>query len=167
MAYITNKNPLTFGGTLSPWALSLSNWGLQKLIESRAHVPFVSLHGNGTVCLIVPTIAAERVSACVYYGLKRAALSPSRLVSIDVEEMTGKHWRKFSRAFVQFEVGFFGQLVGIDHDATVRSANELSRDAHRRTPQLDEIDSALSTSLGLMASMRSNENQELIYAIRH
>ncbi|SFV32926.1 hypothetical protein [Hyphomicrobium facile] len=165
MAYRSKSNLPHFGGALSPWALQLANWGLREIVQSRSHVPFMRLHDHGPVCLIVPTIKPEELSLLVFYGLKRAALAPTLLTASGAGKTLEHDWKRFSRAFVHVQVGMFGQLEGVNHDATLRAANELLRTNCLRTPSLSEIDSALSTSLDLVASSLEQANEKIRHEI--
>ena len=167
MAYLVKTNPLAFGGDLSPWALSLANWSLKKLIEARSNVPFIATHESGAICFIVPAISADHLGITALYGLKRAALSPSQLAAAAIDNLTGKRWREFSRGFVRFELDKLGQPIGLDHNATIRCANELLRTYQGRTPSLAEIDAALSTSLNPAAADLHNSNEAVIRALHH
>lgn len=167
MAYVSKSNLPQFGGALSPWALQLANWGLRELVEARSRVPFLRMHDHGAGCLIIPAIEPESLSISVFYGLKRAALCPACLTAAEVGEALERDWKRFSRAFVHAKVGLFGQLEGLNHDATLRAANELLRSYGVRTPSLSEIDSALSTSLELAVSDLHRANEKLSHEISY
>lgn len=55
----------------------------------------------------------------------------------------------------------FGQLEAVDHNATLRAAKELFQINGLRTTSLNEIDTALSTSLDWAASELDQANEKV------
>lgn len=159
MAYLSKNHPLAFAGTLSPWARSAVNWAFTKLVESRSRVPFLCQHPNGKPCLIVPEISAECVHLTFLYGVHRSALAPNRLATFDVDGAAlATEWRTLARAFVMVEMR--PALVGVDHNSTVRAANELLNPYFPYAPSLSDFDSALGTTLEWSTKVQ----QEFVYA---
>ncbi len=142
MAYLSRNHPRQFAGQLSPWARSATSFAVSKLVEAKSHVPFLCQHPNGKPCMIVPEISLERVRVTLFYGVRRSALAPNRLAAATAVDLVA-NWRGLARAFVVAELN--PTLVGIDHNATVRAANELIDPYFPYLPTLPDIDSALGT----------------------
>ena len=161
MAFLSKNHPLAFAGTLSPWARSAANWALTKLVESRSRVPFLCQHPNGKPCLIVPQINADCVRVTLLYGVRRSALTPNRLAAVDAASLV-KEWRTLARAFVIVELN--PAISGVNHNSTVRAANELLDPYFPYLPTPSEIDSALGTTLAWSVKAQGESIQ---YAITH
>jgi hypothetical protein len=144
MAYLSKNHPRQFAGQLSPWARSAASFAFTKLVEAKSHVPFLCTHENSKPCMIVPEINPDRVRVTLLYGVRRSALSPNKLAAAAAVDLVA-NWRGLARAFVVAELN--PTLVGIDHNATVRAANELIDPYFPYLPTLPEIDYALGTML--------------------
>lgn len=158
--------PLQFGGLLSPFAAAAAYWTLRKAIESQSRQPFFAVHpAVKAPCLIVPQIAPDRASFTLLYGLRREAMKPGSIASGRIVDGLEKRWRKICRSFVKFEITDVGEVIGIDHDATVRAASELLETRLQRAPSLEEIDAALGTSLEMLAHERAKTTEENVHVI--
>lgn len=146
MPYLSKNNPRAFAGTPSAWARNLSAWGHFELLESRSRRPFVARHETDRTCLIVPKIEPDRVTLLVLYSIRRA-LTPDRMTD-SIPDLIGQ-WDNLSRGYALSEIDprTIPHFRGLDHNATVRAANELTRAPFVFIPSLAEIDAALLTGL--------------------
>ncbi len=144
MPYLSKNNPRAFAGTLSAWARNLSGWGHFELLESRSCRPFVARHETDRPCLIVPKVEPDRVTLLVMYSIRRA-LTPDHMTD-SIPDLIAQ-WDNLSRGYVLSEIDPHTDphFRGLDHNATVRAANELTLPPFAYFPSLSEVDAALRT----------------------
>jgi hypothetical protein len=142
MVHLSRLNPTAFAGELADWARRFANWSALALIEARSpKVGFItSFPADGKFCLIVPEVAADCVRVTALYGLRRNF----RAATLAHWKIDADRWRSVCRAWVKFEITPSG-IVGVDHDATVRSAAAIAQLQVMRSPEPAAVDAALGS----------------------
>ena len=153
MPYLSVRNPATFQGAASPWAIALASHTANALVQSRSHAPFFTdFLPTRRGIVVTPVIEKDRVLVLALYGAKMSNGKLDRFAAEAscglIDELVGS-WRMFSRAFVVFEINAkkTPALNVLDHDGTVRSVEDLSLFFNVDVPTLGDVDEALGTSL--------------------
>lgn len=153
MPYLSVRNPATFQGAASPWAVALASLAANALVQSRSHAPFFTdFLPTRRGIVITPVFEKDRVLALALYGAK---MSNGKLDRFAAEASCGliddivSVWRQYSRAYVVFEIAAkkTPSLSVLDHDGTFRAVEDLSLFFNVNVPTLGDVDEALGTSL--------------------